>query len=311
MSDGDRTRSGSSKASSTGELIVGKDRHPRPLDSTPDATNSGIKAPANHRARSGPPTFLLCQVLNARITPSLGETDHVEHAPAVLVRQEPVRARRDVFERLVALGNGGLNLERTEVYAHPAQGLEGRPRPLVGSLGDHIFVSERPAALRARGHELEGVLFRKIVGAGKQDVVADLALGVRLLELRVPLGEAVSASASWAPNAPYTGSQTDTTVSSNKSSSRNGGSTSKGGIVSLNAAPTTRPCPSRMARDCTSVSSLTSMASPELVGSVRAVRRTIQYICVSVSHEPNESVPKGSVWRTSMSPAGGCLGGRR
>src|ERR671912_615235 len=122
---------------------------------------------------------------------------------------------------------------------------------------------------------------------------------------------AVSASASWAPNAPYTGSQTDTTVSRNKSSSRNGGSTSKGGIVSLNAAPTTRPCPSRMARDCASVSSLTSMASPELVGSVRAVRRTIQYICVSVSHEPNESVPKGSVWRTSMSPAGGYSGGRR
>src|SRR5918995_2505027 len=131
------------------------------------------------------PILLPSHVLNARTTPSLGETDHVEHAPAVLVREEPVRARRDVFERLVALGNGGLDLERTEVYAHPAQGLEGRPRPLVGSLGDHIFIAKRPAALRDRSHELEGVPFRKIVGAGNQDMVADLALGVGLLELRV------------------------------------------------------------------------------------------------------------------------------
>ncbi len=43
----------------------------------------------------GQPILLLSQVLNARSTPSLGETDHVEHAPAVLVREEPVRARRD------------------------------------------------------------------------------------------------------------------------------------------------------------------------------------------------------------------------
>src|SRR5918995_564037 len=137
----------------------------------------------------GQPILHLCQVLNARSTPSLGETDHVEHAPAVLIREKPVRTRRDALQRLFALADGRLNQERTEVYAHPAQGLEGRPRPLVGSLGDHIFISERPAALRARGHELEGVLFRKIVGAGNQEVVADLALLVRLLELRVPLGE--------------------------------------------------------------------------------------------------------------------------
>jgi hypothetical protein len=75
------------------------------------------------------------------------------------------------------------------VHPHPSQGLEGRPRPLVGSLGDHILIAERPAALRARGHELEGVLFREIVGAGNQDVVTDLALLVRLPELREPLGE--------------------------------------------------------------------------------------------------------------------------
>jgi len=109
-------------------------------------------------------------VLNARITPYLGETDHVVHAPAVLVRQESVRARRDALERLVALADGRLRLERTEVYAHPAQGLEGRPRPLVGSLGDHILIAERPAALRARSHELEGVsrnprVVRKPAGA--------------------------------------------------------------------------------------------------------------------------------------------------
>jgi hypothetical protein len=73
----------------------------------------------------------------------------------------------------------------------------------------------------------------------------------------------------------------------------------------------TRPSPSTMARDCTSISSLTSMAPRGLVGSVRAVRRINQYICVSVSHEPNESVPNGSVWRASMSPAGGYFGGRR
>ena len=41
-------------------------------------------------------------MLNARSTPSLGETDHVEHAPAVLVREEPVRARRDALEQLGA-----------------------------------------------------------------------------------------------------------------------------------------------------------------------------------------------------------------
>ena len=69
------------------------------------------------------------------------------------------------------------------------QSLEGRPGPLVGSLGDHVRIAERPAALRARSHELEGVFFREIVGAGHQEMVADLALGVRLLELRVPFGD--------------------------------------------------------------------------------------------------------------------------
>src|SRR5215218_291418 len=119
----------------------------------------------------------------------LGEPDHVEHATAVLVGEESIGTRYDAIERFVALANGRLSLERGEVYAHPAQGLEGRPRPLVGSLGDHIFIAERPAALRARGHELEGVLFWEIVGAGNQDVVADLALDIRLPELWVPLRE--------------------------------------------------------------------------------------------------------------------------
>ena len=32
---------------------------------------------------------------------------------------------------------------------------------------------------------------------------------------------------------------------------------------------------------------------------------------VAVSHAPNATVPNGSVWRASMSPAGGCLGGLR
>src|SRR5688500_16742442 len=119
----------------------------------------------------------------------LGETDHVEHTPAVLAREEPVRARRDALERLVALADGRLHQERTEVYAHPAQSLEGRPRPLVGNLGDHILIAERPAALRARGHELEGVPFRELVGAGNQEMVADLALLIRLPKLRVSFGE--------------------------------------------------------------------------------------------------------------------------
>src|SRR5918995_973394 len=79
-----------------------------------------------------------------------------------------------------------------------------------------------------------------------------------------------SASASWAPNAPYTGSQTENTMSRNGSSSLNGGSTSKGAIVSLKAAPMTRPSLSTMARDWTMVSSLTSMAPVGLVGSVSA-----------------------------------------
>jgi hypothetical protein len=78
--------------------------------------------------------LLLSQVLNARSTPSLDETDHVEHAPAVLVRQESVRARREALEWLVTLANGRLRLERSEVHAHPAQCLEGRPGPLVDLL---------------------------------------------------------------------------------------------------------------------------------------------------------------------------------
>src|SRR5215212_5969413 len=55
----------------------------------------------------------------------------------------------------------------------------------------------------------------------------------------------------------------------------------------------TRPSPSKIASDWTRVSSLTSMASWGLMGSVRAISRTIQNICVSVSHVPNESVPWG------------------
>jgi hypothetical protein len=75
------------------------------------------------------------------------------------------------------------------VHPYPAQGLEGCPGPLVGRLGDQIFIAERPAALCARSHELEGVFFREIVGAGYQEMVADLALGIRLAECRVPFGE--------------------------------------------------------------------------------------------------------------------------
>jgi hypothetical protein len=92
------------------------DKRWRPYGSSPASCQEVEVLTAVH----GQPILHLCQALNARSTLSLGETDHVEHAPAVLVREEPVRARRDVFERLVALGNGGLNLERTEVYAHPA-----------------------------------------------------------------------------------------------------------------------------------------------------------------------------------------------
>jgi hypothetical protein len=37
-----------------------------------------------------------------------------------------------------------------------------------------------------------------------------------------------------------------------------------------------------------------------------------QYRSVSVFHRPNGTLlPKGSEWRASISPAGGCLGGRR
>src|ERR671916_665373 len=133
--------------------------------------------------------LLLSQVLDARSIPSLGEPDHVEHAPAVLVREKPVRARNDALQRLLTLTNGRLNQERTEVHAHPAQGLAGRPRPLVGRLGDHVRIAERLGALRDRSNELEGVLFRKIVRAGHQEMVADLALLVRLAELRVAFGE--------------------------------------------------------------------------------------------------------------------------
>src|ERR687897_2979649 len=65
------------------------------------------------------PILLPSHVLNARTTPSLGETDHVEHAPAVLVREEPVRARRDALERLVALWNGGVDHGLAEMVEHP------------------------------------------------------------------------------------------------------------------------------------------------------------------------------------------------
>src|SRR5918999_1232230 len=87
------------------------------------------------------------------------------------------------------LGTAGPTRDGRKWTPHPAQVLEGRPGPLVGSLGDHILIAERPAALRAPCHELEGVLFRKIVRAGDQEMVADLALLVRLPKLRVALGE--------------------------------------------------------------------------------------------------------------------------
>src|ERR687893_522125 len=65
----------------------------------------------------------------------------------------------------------------------------GRPGPLVGRLGDYVRVAERPAALRARRHELEGVPSRQVVGAGHQQMVADPARAERLPELRVPFRE--------------------------------------------------------------------------------------------------------------------------
>src|SRR5829696_9140198 len=106
------------------------------------------------------PILLPSHVLNAGTTPSLGKADHVEHASAVLVREEPVRARHHAFKRLVALANGLLRLERSEMHSHPAQGLEGRSGPLVCGLGDHVQIAERPVALGARRDELEGVPFR-------------------------------------------------------------------------------------------------------------------------------------------------------
>src|SRR5215204_3683678 len=110
------------------------DKHWHPYGGSPAWCQEVEKVTAVH----GQSILLLSQVLNARSTPSLGETDHVEHAPAVLLREKPVRARREALERLVTLANGRLRLERSEVHTHPAQSLEGRPGPLVGSLGDHV-----------------------------------------------------------------------------------------------------------------------------------------------------------------------------
>jgi hypothetical protein len=100
----------------------------------------------------GQSILLLSSVLNARSAPSLGETDHVEHVPAVLVRQEPVWARRNALERLGAFANSALRLERTEVHAHPTQSLAGRPGPLAGRVGDHEHVTEGLVVLRACRH---------------------------------------------------------------------------------------------------------------------------------------------------------------
>src|SRR5829696_2718769 len=93
------------------------DKHWHPYGGSPAWCQEVEKVTAVH----GQSILLLSQVLNARSTPSLGETDHVEHAPAVLVREEPVRARNDAFERLGALANGRLHLERGEVHAHPPE----------------------------------------------------------------------------------------------------------------------------------------------------------------------------------------------
>jgi hypothetical protein len=126
------------------------------------------------------------QVLNARSTPSLGETVHVEHVPAVLVRQEPVRARRNALERLGALANSALRLARTEVHAHPTQSLAGRPGPLAGRVGDYVHVTEGLVVLRACRHKLKGIRFGKRIGPGHQEMVPDLALSIRLSKSRVP-----------------------------------------------------------------------------------------------------------------------------
>ncbi len=82
-------------------------------------------------------------------------------------------------------------------------------------------------------------------------------------------------------------------------------------MVSLNAPPMTCPLRSTMARDWARASSLTRTAERGLVGSVNTRRRMNQYKNVSAFHGPNGSLPKGSEWRASMSPAGGYLGGLR
>jgi hypothetical protein len=69
--------------------------------------------------RSRPPILHLYQVLNARSTPSLGETDHVEHASAVLVRQEPVRARHDALTCPLSLCAGCSGADSTTSCSTP------------------------------------------------------------------------------------------------------------------------------------------------------------------------------------------------
>ena len=113
-----------------------------------------------------------------------------------LLLQEPVRARHYVIERRSAPANDWPGLEMCKVYPHPAQDFERRPGPLVGRFDDHELVAGRLVVLRARRHELEGVLLRESIGSGYQEMVTHFTPGIRFPNLRIPAGKRRQASAS-------------------------------------------------------------------------------------------------------------------
>ncbi len=118
-----------------------------------------------------------------------GQADHVEHAPAVLARQKPVRARHGVVQRLHALAHRAPRPERREVHAGAAERLAGRSGPLVGRLDHHERVAEHLVARRRGGDQLERVGLRERIGSRHHEVMADLARRVRLPELRIRDGQ--------------------------------------------------------------------------------------------------------------------------
>jgi hypothetical protein len=93
-----------------------------------------------------------------------------------------------------ALLRTALGLAGGEVCAYPAQSLECRPGPLVRRFGDHKRVAEGSVALRARRHELEGVPFRERIGAGHQEMVTYLPVGIRLSKRWIPVGQVLTSS---------------------------------------------------------------------------------------------------------------------